>query len=316
MRSSIRPASTSPKCRSFTVATRHSSSPGGRGNVRTVDARELVLGVRFEPVEADRTLGTVVDHHEVVGDGRDVHASGQRYGRLRRTGVGTDHHRPLNRQDVRRSPSVGAACTGRGHSASTAATIAAASSAVGVGRIRGTDTASGTLSRLRGAADGPTVGVVTGCPKEFGNVSVTTGVNMGMRMGMDVGSRMSDGVWPEVSADVRPSPVIVGDQRTSPMVVAPDSAPCDRRDATNRDAQHESHVDVDVDDAVVVEDVDEPTAAIRERARTALLAACEGWRAWRRCTGPDGSRVAHPHPECLAAQYRYELILLENGVPR
>jgi len=97
-------------------------------------------------------------------------------------------------------------------------------------------------------------------------------------------------------------------------VAAPDSAPCDRRDATDRDAHHESNVDVD--DVVDVEDVDEPTAAIRERARTALLAACEGWREWRRCTAPDGSRVAHPHPECLAAQYRYELILLENGIPR
>ena len=66
----------------------------------------------------------------------------------------------------------------------------------------------------------------------------------------------------------------------------------------------------------IATDVDAPAAAIRERARAALLVACDGWRQWRRCTDPDGSRVAHPHPECLAAQYRYELILLENGIPR
>lgn len=70
------------------------------------------------------------------------------------------------------------------------------------------------------------------------------------------------------------------------------------------------------DGTVEIEDVDAPAAAIRERARAALLVACDGWRQWRRCTDPDGLRVAHPHPECLAAQYRYELILLENGIPR
>ena len=93
--------------------------------------------------------------------------------------------------------------------------------------------------------------------------------------------------------------------------MANDSDPCDRRDPIRRDPVPESNVRVDDG-----EEVDAPTAAIRERARTALLAACEGWRQWRRCTAPDGSRVAHPHPECLAAQYRYELILLENGIPR
>jgi hypothetical protein len=71
-----------------------------------------------------------------------------------------------------------------------------------------------------------------------------------------------------------------------------------------------------LDSNVGVADADAPTAAIRERARAALQVACQGWREWRRCTAPDGTRVAHPHPECLAAQYRYELILLENGIPR
>jgi hypothetical protein len=70
------------------------------------------------------------------------------------------------------------------------------------------------------------------------------------------------------------------------------------------------------DDTAVVDDPDAPTAAIRERAREALVVACDGWRARRRCTAPDGTRVVHPHPECLAAQYRHDLILLENGVPR
>jgi hypothetical protein len=65
-----------------------------------------------------------------------------------------------------------------------------------------------------------------------------------------------------------------------------------------------------------VGEVDAPTAAIIERARAALLVACEGWRERGRCTAPDGSRIAHPHPGCLAAQYRHELILLENGITR
>ncbi len=70
------------------------------------------------------------------------------------------------------------------------------------------------------------------------------------------------------------------------------------------------------DETVAVDDLDPPTAAVRARAREALLVACDGWRARRRCTAPDGTRVVHPHPECLAAQYRHELILLENGIPR
>ncbi len=69
-------------------------------------------------------------------------------------------------------------------------------------------------------------------------------------------------------------------------------------------------------DMVDTDDLDTPTAAIRARAREALLVACDGWRTRRRCTAPDGTRIVHPHPECLAAQYRHELILLENGVSR
>ena len=56
--------------------------------------------------------------------------------------------------------------------------------------------------------------------------------------------------------------------------------------------------------------------AARQLARIALLDACEGWRQLRRCTAPDGTRLPHPHPECLVAQYRHEVILLEHGVPR
>jgi hypothetical protein len=74
--------------------------------------------------------------------------------------------------------------------------------------------------------------------------------------------------------------------------------------------------DTTVIDGGGIDDLDASNAAVRKRAREALLTACDGWRARRRCTAPDGTRVAHPHPECLAAQYRHELILLENGVPR
>jgi len=70
------------------------------------------------------------------------------------------------------------------------------------------------------------------------------------------------------------------------------------------------------DEVDEVDEVDAPTAAIIERARAALLVACDGWRERGRCTAPDGSRIAHPHPGCLAAQYRHELILLENGITR
>lgn len=70
------------------------------------------------------------------------------------------------------------------------------------------------------------------------------------------------------------------------------------------------------DDKADDDKVDAPTAVIRERALTALLGACVGWRERGRCIAPDGSRIAHPHPRCLAAQYQYELILLENGIRR
>jgi hypothetical protein len=87
-------------------------------------------------------------------------------------------------------------------------------------------------------------------------------------------------------------------------------------DPNSRDGQDTIERDLRSERTAEMEDVDAPTAAIKERARAALLVACDGWRKWRRCTDPDGTRVAHPHPECLAAQYRYELILLENGIPR
>jgi hypothetical protein len=61
---------------------------------------------------------------------------------------------------------------------------------------------------------------------------------------------------------------------------------------------------------------DASIAVARERAREALLVACDGWRERRRCSAPDGTRIRNPHPECLAAQYRHEVILLENGIAR
>jgi hypothetical protein len=61
---------------------------------------------------------------------------------------------------------------------------------------------------------------------------------------------------------------------------------------------------------------DASVAGARERAREALLVACDGWRERRRCTAPDGTRIRNPHPECLAAQYRHEVILLEHGIAR
>ena len=57
-------------------------------------------------------------------------------------------------------------------------------------------------------------------------------------------------------------------------------------------------------------------ATTRERAQAALEDACDGWLAGRRCTGADGSRLPHPHPTCLQAQYRHDVILLEGGLPR
>ena len=78
-----------------------------------------------------------------------------------------------------------------------------------------------------------------------------------------------------------------------------------RRSATTREtaAEHDRYADASI-------------AAAREHARNALLVACDGWRERRRCTAPDGTRVRNPHPECLAAQYRHEVIRLENGIAR
>ncbi len=60
-------------------------------------------------------------------------AARQRQGRSRPIGVGRFHQRPENRHERERGGVVAATTTGFGHSASVAATIAAASSAVGAG---------------------------------------------------------------------------------------------------------------------------------------------------------------------------------------
>jgi len=57
-----------------------------------------------------------------------------------------------------------------------------------------------------------------------------------------------------------------------------------------------------------------PTA--RERAEDALTAACDGWRANRRCTDDAGLRLPHPHAACLQAHYRHDVIDLDGGIPR
>jgi 2-polyprenyl-6-methoxyphenol hydroxylase-like FAD-dependent oxidoreductase len=112
----------------------------------------------------------------------------------------------------------------------------------------------------------------------------------------------------------RDSSVVVGSRRVEPgisVVVTDDSNVLREPDASECDPHDEATVAVSK-----MDDVDATTAAIRERARAALLVACDGWRERGRCTAPDGTRVAHPHSACLAAQYRYELILLENGITR
>ena len=140
------------------VHRRHSAQQfAGRSRQRPhADALELVLGVGLESVEADHP-GAVVDHHQVVGDGRDVHAERSEVGAV--ATHGRRRRPPSSAESPRRSPLAAdrRRLHGRGHSASTAATIAAASSSVGVGRITGTGTVSGTSTRLRGAADGTTV---------------------------------------------------------------------------------------------------------------------------------------------------------------
>jgi len=113
----------------------------------------------------------------------------------------------------------------------------------------------------------------------------------------------------------RESCVVVGNRRGEPDIsvrVTDDSNALRRPDAIELDARDE----VVVNEVSNVNNVDATTAAIRERARAALLVACDGWRERGRCTAPDGTRVAHPHSGCLEAQYRYELILLENGITR
>ena len=62
-------------------------------------------------------------------------ADRQTQGRARRSGIGWLHHRPLNFQTAAAGDRHVAAATGRGHSASTAAAIAAASSSVAAGVI-------------------------------------------------------------------------------------------------------------------------------------------------------------------------------------
>ena len=49
-------------------------------------------------------------------------------------------------------------------------------------------------------------------------------------------------------------------------------------------------------------------------AAAVLESTCSGWRRNRRCVDEHGNRVAHPHPNCLHAQYRHYMILLEHGL--
>ncbi len=89
---------------------------------------ELELGVRRQPVEPVHHRA-VVDDGEIVGDGRQVHGRSAGAKRSRR------HHRPLNRHAADRSPRLVTTAPDFGQSASTAATMAAASSSVGAGEI-------------------------------------------------------------------------------------------------------------------------------------------------------------------------------------
>ena len=73
-RSSIRPASISPKCTSLTVANRHRSAPRGRSSVRTGTSKKRVLGVRRPARRSDGTVVPSWNTDEIVGDGGDVHA--------------------------------------------------------------------------------------------------------------------------------------------------------------------------------------------------------------------------------------------------
>src|SRR6185295_8564874 len=90
------------------------------------EAVVLVLRVGVEPV-VDPDVHPVVDDGDVVGDGGQFHLVTQ--GRSRRIGTGLVHQRPENRHAGGASwpPST----TGRGHTSSMAATIAATSSREG-----------------------------------------------------------------------------------------------------------------------------------------------------------------------------------------
>jgi hypothetical protein len=63
-------------------------------------------------------------------------------------------------------------------------------------------------------------------------------------------------------------------------------------------------------------DLNAPTTdALRLAAARAELAdACDGWRLRHRCVDADGTQLRDPHPECLAVQYRYVLVLIEHGL--
>ena len=71
--------------------------------------------------------------------------------------------------------------------------------------------------------------------------------------------------------------------------------------------------DVPIDDIAAALD---PIEAAYRDAKQALAAACIGWQLRRRCTGPNGERVEHPHPGCLQAQYQHDVILIEHGLAR
>lgn len=49
-------------------------------------------------------------------------------------------------------------------------------------------------------------------------------------------------------------------------------------------------------------------------ADAALQAACPGWRRDHRCVDENGHQLANPHPECLAAEQRYRVILIEHDI--
>ena len=101
------------------------------------DAVVLVLGVGLEPVERGRRScrrGTWRRRRRRWSARRPRRRARQTQGRARRSGIGWLHQRPLNRHTGgpadRRRPRRR---IGRGHSASTAAAIAAASSSVAAG---------------------------------------------------------------------------------------------------------------------------------------------------------------------------------------